>query len=66
MIEPDGKLIEVEWGCDESGPSRISYAPHSLAERPKAGERFRWPHITPGYADLLASWVLYRKSGCES
>jgi dienelactone hydrolase len=26
-------------------------APHTLVERPKAGEPFRWPHITPGYAD---------------
>ncbi|MGB8493537.1 MAG: alpha/beta fold hydrolase, partial [Candidatus Acidiferrum sp.] len=38
-------------------------APHALVERPKAGERFSWPFITPGYADLLASWVLYRESG---
>ena len=38
-------------------------APHTLVERPKTGEPFRWPHITPGYADLLASWVLYRESG---
>ncbi len=38
-------------------------APHTLVERPKDGEPFRWPHITPGYADLLASWVLYRESG---
>jgi hypothetical protein len=32
-------------------------APHTLVERPKAGEPFRWPQITPGYADLLVSWV---------
>jgi dipeptidyl aminopeptidase/acylaminoacyl peptidase len=38
-------------------------APHPLVERSKAGETYRWPHITPGYADLLASWVLYRESG---
>jgi pimeloyl-ACP methyl ester carboxylesterase len=38
-------------------------APHPLVERPNAGVPFRWPHITPGYADLLASWVLYRESG---
>jgi dienelactone hydrolase len=38
-------------------------APHTLVEHPKAGEPFRWPQITPGYADLLASWVLYRESG---
>jgi hypothetical protein len=37
-------------------------APHTLVERSKTGEPFRWPHITPGYADLLASWVLYRES----
>ncbi len=37
--------------------------PHSLVERPKEGEPFRWPLIAPGYADLLASWVLYRESG---
>ncbi len=29
-------------------------APHTLVERSKTGEPFRWPHITPGYADLLA------------
>src|SRR5208337_4471319 len=38
-------------------------APHTFVERPKAGEPFRWPCITSGYADLLASWVLYRESG---
>ena len=38
-------------------------APHTFVEHPKAGEPFRWPQITPGYADLLASWVLYRESG---
>jgi dipeptidyl aminopeptidase/acylaminoacyl peptidase len=38
-------------------------APHPLVERSKAGDTYRWPHITPGYADLLASWVLYRESG---
>jgi dienelactone hydrolase len=38
-------------------------APHPLVERPEVGEPFRWPLITPGYADLLASWVLYRESG---
>ena len=37
-------------------------APHPLVERSKAGEIYHWPHITPGYADLLASWVLYRES----
>jgi dienelactone hydrolase len=37
-------------------------APHTFVERPKAGEPFRWPLIIPGYADLLASWVLYRES----
>jgi uncharacterized protein len=38
-------------------------APHTFVERPKAGEPFRWPCITSGYADLLASWVLYREFG---
>ncbi|MGD0048905.1 MAG: alpha/beta fold hydrolase [Bryobacteraceae bacterium] len=38
-------------------------APHSLVEHPQKGEPFRWPLIAPGYADLLASWVLYRESG---
>jgi dipeptidyl aminopeptidase/acylaminoacyl peptidase len=37
--------------------------PHSLVQRPKEGEPFRWPLIAPGYADLLTSWVLYRESG---
>ncbi len=37
-------------------------APHPLVEGPKAGEPFRWPLITPGYTDLLTSWVLYRES----
>jgi uncharacterized protein len=38
-------------------------APHTFVERAKSGEPFRWPCITSGYADLLASWVLYRESG---
>ncbi len=38
-------------------------APHTFVERPKAGEPFRWPCITSGYADLLASWVMYRVFG---
>jgi len=36
-------------------------ASHTFVERPDAGDPFRWPHIVPGYADLLASWVLYRE-----
>ena len=38
-------------------------APHTLVEHRKEGEPFRSPLITSGYADLLASWVLYRESG---
>jgi len=38
-------------------------SPHTLGEGPNKGEPFRWPLITPGYADLLASWILYRESG---
>jgi dipeptidyl aminopeptidase/acylaminoacyl peptidase len=38
-------------------------APHTLVEHRKEGEPFRWPLIAPGYADLLASWVLYREAG---
>ena len=38
-------------------------APHTLVEHAKEGEPFRWPLITPGYADLLTSWVLYREAG---
>jgi hypothetical protein len=38
-------------------------APDPFVEHPKDGEPFRWPHIVPGYGDLLASWVLYREAG---
>ncbi len=38
------------------------HASHPLIDGPGAGEPFRWSRITPGYADLLTSWVLYRES----
>jgi pimeloyl-ACP methyl ester carboxylesterase len=38
------------------------HASHPLVDRSRAGEPFHWSRITPGYADLLTSWVLYRES----
>jgi hypothetical protein len=37
-------------------------ASHTLVNGSRAGEPFHWSRITPGYADLLTSWVLYRES----
>jgi pimeloyl-ACP methyl ester carboxylesterase len=38
-------------------------APHTFVVRPKPGQRFYWPYLYPGYADLLAAWVTYRTVG---
>jgi dienelactone hydrolase len=38
------------------------HASHPLVDGSGAGEPFHWSRITPGYADLLTSWVLYRES----
>jgi len=33
---------------------------HNLCIFPKENEKFFWWHISPGYIDFVASWILYR------
>jgi alpha-beta hydrolase superfamily lysophospholipase len=35
-------------------------AQHNLCVSPEKNEKFFWWHISPGYLDIIASWILYR------
>jgi len=35
-------------------------AQHNLTVTPQKGEKFFWWHVSPGLADIYASWILYR------
>jgi len=55
-----GKTLTNQQGNKDVTQVILPMAQHNLCIFPDKNEKFFWWHISPGYPDLVAGWILYR------